>query len=78
VVIAGVLQNGPAARAGLRPGDVITQVGQQKVGSVAELLGHVASLAPGEPARVQLWRGKGLMEVTVTPGQRPTTAQQRR
>ena len=78
VVIAGVLQNGPAAKAGLRPGDVITQVGPHPVGSVAELLGHVASLAPGQPAKVQLWRGKGWMEVTVTPGQRPAPPQPQR
>ena len=75
VVIAGVLQNGPAAKAGIRPGDVITQVEQQKVGSVSELLGRVASLQPGEPARIQLWRGKGLMDVTITPGQRPAASQ---
>jgi len=75
VVIAGVLQNGPAAKAGIRPGDVITQVEQQKVGNVSELLGRVASLQPGEPARIQLWRGKGLIDVTITPGQRPAASQ---
>ncbi len=73
VVITGVLQNGPAAKAGIRPGDVITQVEQKQIGNVAELLSRVASLPPGEPARIQLWRGKGLTEVTVTPGQRPST-----
>ena len=78
VVIAGVLQNGPAARAGLRPGDVITQVGTQKVDSVAELLRSVASLAPGQPAQLRFWRGKGWMDVTVTPAERPASPQQQR
>ena len=77
VVITGVLQNGPAAKAGIRPGDVITGVGQQKVGNVSELLGRVANLPPGQPARIELWRGKGLTEVTVTPGVRPAPPQRR-
>ena len=29
VIITGVLQNGPAAQAGIRPGDVITERGRQ-------------------------------------------------
>ena len=77
VVITGVLQNGPAAKAGIRPGDVITRVDQQPVGNVSELLTRVAGLEPGKPARLQLWRGQGLSEVTVTPGQRPSAPQQR-
>jgi Do/DeqQ family serine protease len=72
VVITGVLQNGPAAKAGIRPGDVITRVNQQQIGNVSELLRQVAELQPGQPAQVQLWRGKGLTEVTVTPAQRPS------
>jgi serine protease DegQ len=77
VVITGVLQNGPAARAGIRPGDVITQVGQQKIGNVSELLSRVSSLQPGQPARIQLWRSKGLTEVMVTPDLRPAPPQRR-
>ncbi len=71
VVITGVLHNGPAAQAGIRPGDVITQVNQQPVGNVTELLSRVASLAPGQPATLQVWRQQGLVQLTVKPGQRP-------
>jgi len=74
VVITGVQQNGPAAKAGIRPGDVITRVEQQKTGSVSQLLSQVAALEPGKPARVQIWRGQGLSELTLTPGQRPAPA----
>ena len=77
VVITGVLQNGPAAKAGIRPGDVITQVEKQKTGNVSELLSQVAGLSPGKPAKVQVWRGQSLNEITVTPGQRPAPAQRR-
>ena len=75
VVITGVLQNGPAAKAGIRPGDVITRVDAQKIGNVSELLSRVAGLQPGQPAKIQLWRGQGLTEVTVTPAQRPPAPQ---
>jgi S1-C subfamily serine protease len=78
VVITGVLQNGPAAKAGIRPGDVITQVDRHKIGNVSELLSRVASLQPGQATRIQLWRSQGLAEVTVIPGQRPATNPQRR
>ena len=77
VVITGVLQNGPAAKAGIRPGDVIVQVDQQKTGNVSELLSQVAALEPGKPARVQVWRAQGLSELTITPGMRPAPAQRR-
>ena len=77
VVITGVLQNGPAAKAGIRPGDVITQVGQQKIGNVSELLSQVAGLPPGKPVPILVWRGQGLAELTVTPGQRPAASPRR-
>ena len=72
VVVTAVLQNGPADKAGIRPGDVITRVEQQAVRNVSELLSRVAGLAPGQPAKIELWRGKGLTQVTVVPAQRPS------
>ena len=78
VVITGVLHNGPVAQAGIRPGDVITQVNQQPVGNVSELLSRVASLRPGQPATLQVWRPQGQVNVSVTPGQRPGPSAARR
>ena len=72
VVITGVLQNGPAAKAGVRPGDVILQVAHQPVGSVSDLLNQVASLKPGEPAEVLIWRQKAQMSLRLTPAERPS------
>ena len=72
VVIAGVLQNGPAAKAGIRPGDVIVQVGGQPVGNVSELLTQVAGLKPGNPTQVKVWRRQGELNLTLTPTERPS------
>ncbi len=70
VVITGVLQNGPAATAGIRPGDVVTAVADKKVTSVTELLSAVAALKPGVPVGLTLQRKDSQVHVTVTPGKR--------
>ena len=74
VIITGVLQNGPAATAGIRPGDVITGVAQKQVRNVAELLSAVASLKPGVSAPLTVTRGDKSLEVAVTPSKRQRPA----
>ena len=71
VLITGVLQNGPAAQAGVRPGDVVVQVSGKDVRNVSELLSMVASLKPGNATQFQLQRRGDGVEVSVTPGKRP-------
>jgi len=71
VIITGVLQNGPAAVAGVRPGDVITNVAGKDVRNVSELLTSVAALKPGNPATFGVRRQERSLEVTITPGARP-------
>ena len=71
VIITGVLQNGPAAHAGIRPGDVITAVAGQDVRNVAELLTKVAGLKPGEASSFSLQRQDQKLNLDVVPGVRP-------
>ncbi|MFT4242895.1 MAG: trypsin-like peptidase domain-containing protein [Acidovorax sp.] len=71
VIITGVLQDGPAAQAGMRPGDVIVQVDGKKVGTVPELLTAVAALKPGVSAPFQVQRGDKVVELGISPGVRP-------
>ncbi len=71
VIITGVLQNGPAAQAGIRPGDVITGVAGKTTASVSDLLSQVAALKPGAPAHFTLMRRDEKVEIDVTPGLRP-------
>jgi S1-C subfamily serine protease len=76
VIITGVLQNGPAAQAGMKPGDVVTRIGDQEIRNVAELLTHVAALKPGTAASFEVQRIQGKASLQVTPGVRPKARRQ--
>jgi S1-C subfamily serine protease len=71
VIITGVLQNGPAASAGIKPGDLIVKVAGESVRNVPELLSRVAELAPGKSASFEIQRKDQLLDIQVTPGIRP-------
>jgi S1-C subfamily serine protease len=71
VIITGVLQNGPAALSGIRPGDVVISVAGKPVGNVAELLSRVAALKPGTASKFAILRRDAKLELDVTPGVRP-------
>ncbi|MBB1072917.1 trypsin-like peptidase domain-containing protein [Rhodoferax sp. 4810] len=77
VIITGVLQNGPAAQGGMKPGDVVTEVASQKVHNVAELLSLVAALKPGEAQAFDVQRADGKTTLQIAPGIRPRPQQQR-
>ena len=77
VIITGVLQGGPAAVAGVRPGDVILSVEDKATNNVSQLLTAVASLKPGSAASFALQRGDARLEVSVVPGTRPRVQQRR-
>ena len=70
VIITGVLQNGPAGQAGVKPGDVITAVNGKAVGNVTELLSAVAGLKPGTPAPLSVQRSGKTSDISVTPAKR--------
>ncbi len=77
VIITGVLQNGPAAQAGVQPGDVITQVAGQPVHDVSSLLSVVASLSPGKSTEIEVLRGQARRNLKIVPGKRTPPSAER-
>jgi serine protease Do len=70
LVVGAVVQGSPAAKAGIRAGDVITELDGKKVGTYAELLGVLRTLKPGNTVPVSLDRRGAPMTLRVTIGSR--------
>ena len=77
VLITGVLHNGPASTAGLRPGDVVVKIAGAPVTNTAQLLSAVAALRPQAHAIVSVQRGDAAIELDITVAQRPKARSQR-
>jgi Do/DeqQ family serine protease len=71
VLITGVLQDGPASRGGMRPGDVVVSIAGAEVANTAQLLAAVAALKPQSVASVAVQRGAQQLQLNLTVAQRP-------
>jgi serine protease DegQ len=71
VLITGVLQNGPAAAGGVRPGDVVVKVAETPVANTVQLLAAVAALKPQVTATLSVQRGDRTLDLKVVVAQRP-------
>lgn len=71
-VVAGVQNGGPAAKAGITSGDVITSIDGQRITSPADVAGALARLKPGQAATVVVTKPDGSKaKVKVKLGQYP-------
>jgi hypothetical protein len=57
VLVYGVTQDGPAVRAGIEPGDVLTRRGGRQLESVEDLYATLRQHRPGQELRAQFVRG---------------------
>ncbi|NNM64547.1 MAG: PDZ domain-containing protein [Burkholderiales bacterium] len=71
VIVAAVLRNGPADRAGMRAGDVVIDIAGQAVHNTGQLLNAVAALKPGSAAAVRILRQGQEQQLRVKIGIRP-------
>ena len=65
VMVDGVSENKPAIKAGIKTGDVITQLGPHKCSDVQSYMDALNKFNKGESTKVKLVRGKEEMEVVV-------------
>jgi serine protease Do len=72
VLIAGMDRNGPAAHAGIRPGDIVVAVNGDHIGSARGLIRAVAGVPPGDHVRITVRRQGRDVDFQVTVGRRPT------
>lgn len=73
-IIAGVVRNGPADRAGMRPGDILLAVQGKEVADTNQMLALIAQLVPGQKAQMTVIRKKRQATLDVTVGKRPRAA----
>ncbi|HQT21211.1 MAG: 2-alkenal reductase [Polynucleobacter sp. 24-46-87] len=71
VLIAGVLEGGPADRAGIKPGDVLTKVNGRETRYVRQLLNQVAEQKPGDELKIDILRKNKKISQMVKVGKRP-------
>jgi serine protease Do len=71
VIIASVDRNGPAARSGIRAGDVVLAINGDKIETSRGLIRAVAVVTPGNSLRVTVRRQGREIEIPVNVGRRP-------
>lgn len=72
VLVASVVEDGPAEAAGLKPGDVILRFGETRIETLRDLTTAVARTDPGTETRVAVWRGDSEKSLKVRTGKMPT------
>ena len=70
VEVMNVMPNGPAAKAGLQKGDIITAMDNKPVNDANTLIQMVARKAPNSVVNLQVMRNKAPSSVNVTLGER--------
>jgi serine protease DegQ len=70
-IIAGVVKDGPADKAGIKPGDILVAVEGKAVSDTTDMLNLIAQLTPGNTAKMTVMRKSQQSTVDVMVGKRP-------
>jgi serine protease Do len=69
VLVSDVTADSPAAKAGLKSGDVVLEVDGRKVGTPSDVARAVGLAAPGHTTSLTLWRDRSRRKVDVVLGE---------
>lgn len=65
IIVSGISENGPAAKAGLQAGDVIISLGQTEINSCKDFSRLIAEMPSGSEAQLVIWRNQEIEPITV-------------
>src|SRR5260364_33646 len=70
-IVAGVLRNSPAQRAGVQPGDILIRVNNEEIHDTTQLMNVIAQLKPGARAMLHIVRKNKTLKLPVKIAKRP-------
>ena len=71
VIIAGIVKDGPADKAGLQVGDILLKMDNNAISDTTQMLNQIAAFSPGEKKPIQLLREGKPHTLTIEIGVRP-------
>jgi serine protease DegS len=71
ILVSGVLEDGPADTAGIKPGDLIIALDRRPLSGSPDMLKTVAAKAPGEPIGITILRGGKSSDHVAIVAERP-------
>jgi serine protease Do len=72
VFVSSVTRGGPAARADVQPGDIVTAIDGRAVSNFEDLIGYlITETIPGQNVEIEIWRENELRTTSLTVGARP-------
>ena len=69
--IAKITKGGPAHRAEIRPGDIVTAINGMSVTGRHRSVSQIANIVPGEPIDLDIQRNSKSLNITAIAGERP-------
>jgi serine protease DegS len=71
ILVSGVLEDGPAARADMRPGDLVIGLDNRPVEGSQDMLTRISAKTPGSPLAVRVLRDGEELELVAVVAERP-------
>jgi len=71
VLISEVVRGGPADKAGVKPGDILTMISDKALTDSNTMLEVISAIPPGETVPLKLLRNQSEKVVQVKVGKRP-------